>query len=255
MIKISGVVITYNEEHSIGLCIKTLKAVADEIVVVDSFSRDNTKEICLREGVKFVEHIFEGHIQQKNFALTQTSHDYVLSLDADEYLSDELISSIKLIKGKSAHQAYSMNRLTGIGGRWIYSTDWYPDRKLRLWFKDAGKWGGYNPHDTVILDAGISIFHLKGDLMHDGYEDYNDLMTKANQYAKIFAKANEGKKSSSVFKAIYKSIYTFFRNYILKLGFTSGFDGLVISCANTYYTFFKYAMLRELNKSRGKIKV
>ena len=88
--------------------------------------------------------------------------------------------------------------------------------------------------------------------MHDGYEDYNDLMNKANQYAKIFAKANQGKKSSSVFKAIYKSLYTFFRNYILKLGFTSGFDGLVISCANTYYTFFKYAMLRELNKSRDK---
>jgi glycosyltransferase involved in cell wall biosynthesis len=254
MIKISGVVITYNEEHSIGLCIKTLKAVVDEIVVVDSFSKDNTKEICLREGVKFVEHVFEGHIQQKNFALTQASHDYVLSLDADEYLSDELIASIKIIKEKSTHQAYSMNRLTGIGGRWIYSTDWYPDRKLRLWFKGGGKWGGYNPHDTVILEEGISIFHLKGDLMHDGYEDYNDLMSKANQYAKIFAKANQGKKSSSVFKAIYKSIYTFFRNYILKLGFTSGFDGLVISCANTYYTFFKYAMLRELNKSNGKRK-
>src|SRR6187402_448838 len=184
MIKVSGVVITYNEEHSIGLCIKTLKAVADEIVVVDSFSKDNTKKICLQEGVKFVEHIFEGHIQQKNFALTQASHDYVLSLDADEYLSDELIASIKIIKEKSTHQAYSMNRLTGIGGRWIYSTDWYPDRKLRLWFKGAGKWGGYNPHDTVILNEGISIFHLKGDLMHDGYVDYNDLMNKANQYAK-----------------------------------------------------------------------
>jgi glycosyltransferase involved in cell wall biosynthesis len=254
MIKISGVVITYNEEHSIGLCIKTLKAVADEIVVVDSFSKDNTKEICLREGVKFVEHIFEGHIQQKNFALTQATHDYVLSLDADEYLSDELIASIKMIREKSTHQAYSMNRLTGIGGRWIYSTDWYPDRKLRLWFKGVGKWGGYNPHDTVILEKGISIFHLKGDLMHDGYEDYNDLMNKANQYARIFAKANQGKRSSGVFKAIYKSVYAFFRNYILKLGFTSGFDGLVISCANTYYTFFKYAMLRVLNRSKGKTK-
>ncbi|HEX6225835.1 MAG TPA: glycosyltransferase family 2 protein [Chryseolinea sp.] len=254
MIKISAVVITYNEEHSIGLCIKTLKSVADEIVVVDSFSKDNTKAICLQEGVKFVEHVFEGHIQQKNFALTMASHEYVLSLDADEYLSDELILSIRAIKENVTHQAYSMNRLTGIGGRWIYSTDWYPDRKLRLWAKSIGKWGGYNPHDTVILNNGVSVAHLKGDLMHDGYEDYDDLMSKANQYARIFAKANQNKKSSSVFKVIYKSAYTFIRNYFLKLGFTSGFDGLVISCANTYYTFFKYAMLRELNKQKGRKK-
>lgn len=249
---ISAVVITYNEEKNIKLCLQTIKAVADEIIVVDSFSKDNTKAICLAEGVKFIEHIFEGHIQQKNFALSQASHDFVLSLDADEYLSEELTASIKKIKEKGTHQAYSMNRLTGIGGRWIYSTDWYPDRKLRLWNKTLGKWGGYNPHDTVILNSETPVFHLKGNLMHDGYEDYNDLMSKANQYARIFANANQHKKSSSVFKAIYKSIYTFIRNYILKFGFTSGFDGLVISCANTYYTFFKYAMLRELNKSKRK---
>lgn len=249
---ISAVVITYNEEKNIKLCLQTLKSVADEIIVVDSFSKDNTKTICINEGVKFIEHIFEGHIQQKNFALTQASHDFVLSLDADEYLSEELAASIKKIKEKGTYQAYSMNRLTGIGGRWIYSTDWYPDRKLRLWNKSLGKWGGYNPHDTVILDPGTPVFHLKGNLMHDGYEDYNDLMSKANQYARIFANANQHKKSSSIFKAIYKSLYTFIRNYLLKLGFTSGFDGLVISCANTYYTFFKYAMLRELNKSKRK---
>ena len=252
MIKISAVVITFNEEKDIGLCIRTLKTVADEIVIVDSFSKDNTKAICLKEGVKFIEHVFEGHIQQKNFALTQATHDYVLSLDADEYLSEELIASIRAIKDSGNHQAYSMNRVTGIGGRWIYSTDWYPDRKLRLWNKAVGAWGGYNPHDTVILKEGTSVLHLKGNLMHDGYEDYNDLMNKANQYARIFANANRNKKSSSVFKAIYKSLYTFIRNYILKWGFTSGFDGLVISCANTYYTFFKYAMLRELNKSKSQ---
>jgi glycosyltransferase involved in cell wall biosynthesis len=251
MINISAVVITYNEENSIGRCLKTLKAVADEIIVVDSFSKDNTKAICAAEDVTFVEHAFEGHIQQKNFALTQTSYELVLSLDADEYLSDELIQSIKNIKQQNtAHNAYSMNRLTGIGGRWIYSTDWYPDRKIRLWNKSVGKWGGYNPHDTVVLREGISVVHLKGNLMHDGYEDYEDLMAKANQYARIFANANRNKKSSSIFKVLYKSFYTFFRNYFLKLGFTSGFDGLVISCANTYYTFFKYAMLRELNSKR-----
>jgi glycosyltransferase involved in cell wall biosynthesis len=254
MIKISAAIITYNEEHSIGMCIKTLKSVADEIVVVDSFSKDNTKAICLREGVKFVEHVFEGHIQQKNFALTQASHDYVLSLDADEYLSDDLIVSIKKIKENTTHQAYSMNRLTGIGGRWIYSTDWYPDKKIRLWNKDVGKWGGYNPHDTVILSSDIAVSHLKGNLMHGGYENYHDLMVKAAQYARIYAHAHQYKKSSSIFTVLYKSFYTFFRNYVIKFGFVSGFDGLVISYANACYTFFKYAVLRELNNSQKVIK-
>lgn len=248
MIKISAVIITFNEEKSIARCIRSLKPVADEIVIVDSFSKDKTRQICETEGVRFVEHIFEGHIQQKNFALTLALHDFVLSLDADEYLSDALTHSILQIKNNSTHAAYSMNRLTGIAGRWIRSTDWYPDKKIRLWRRSKGQWGGYNPHDTVILEKGTSLFHLGGDLMHDGYEDYADLMTKANQYARIFARANRHKKSSSVFKALYKSVFTFFRNYILKYGFINGFDGLVISFTNTYYTFFKYAMLRELNK-------
>lgn len=253
MIKISAVVITFNEEKSIGACILSLRKVADEIIVVDSFSKDSTKDICLKEGVKFVEHVFEGHIQQKNFALSLASHDFVLSLDADEYLSDELIHSILQVKKEAIHQAYVMNRVTSIGGRWIYSTDWYPDKKIRLWNKANGSWGGYNPHDTVVLLPGTVVLQLKGNLMHSGYEDYNDLMIKANAYARIFAKANQYKKSSSVFKVLYKSVYTFLRNYIIKYGFISGFDGLAISMANTWYTFFKYAMLRELqNAQKGK---
>ena len=249
MIKISAIVIVYNEEKSIRRCINSLKSVADEIIVVDSFSKDNTKAICLDAGVKFTEHTFEGHIQQKNFAMTLASYDYILSLDADEYLSEELIHSIRQLKNNSKHQAYSMNRLTSLGGRWIYSTDWYPDRKLRLWNKAFGKWGGYNPHDKIVLGKGTSVKHLRGNLMHDGYDDFNGLIIKANQYARIFAKAHHCKKTISVFKIFYKTIFTFLRNYIIKFGFISGFDGLIISITNSYYTFFKYALLKELNRS------
>jgi len=251
--QISAVVITYNEEKDIGRCINSLRPVADEIIIVDSFSKDRTKAICLDAGVKFIEHAFHGHIQQKNFAMSLATNEFVLSLDADEYLSDELKDSIKKVKDTTAYEAYSMNRLTGIAGRWIRSTDWYPDRKLRLWKKSIGKWGGYNPHDTVLVEPGTKVFHLKGNLMHDGYEDYHDLMVKASQYARIYAYANHNKKSSSVFKVIYKSVYTFLRNYIIKYGFVNGFDGLVISYTNACYTFYKYAMLRELNRqSRNK---
>jgi glycosyltransferase involved in cell wall biosynthesis len=244
---ISAVIITFNEEKNIRRCIQSIKPVADEIVVVDSFSKDGTRRICEEEGVKFIEHVFEGHIQQKNFAVSSASNDFVLSLDADEFLSDELIESIKHVKNSGMHQAYSMNRLNGIAGRWIRSTDWYPDRKIRLWNRSFGKWGGYNPHDTVIVDHGTEVQHLRGNLMHDSYQNYQEMKLKALQYAKIFANANQHKKSSSTLKAILKSIYTFIRNYFIKYGFINGIDGLVISYTNAYYTYHKYIMLKKLN--------
>ena len=249
MIQISAVIITYNEEKNIRRCIKSIKPVADEIIVVDSFSKDGTRRICEEEGVKFIEHPFEGHIQQKNFAVEAASNEFVLSLDADEFLSDELISSIKGVKTSGTHQAYSMNRLNGIAGRWIRSTDWYPDKKLRLWNKNIGKWGGYNPHDTVIVSPGTEVKHLSGNLMHDSYQTYEEMKAKAIQYAKIFALAKQHKKSSSYFKVIYKTIFTFIRNYFIKYGFISGKDGLMISYTNAYYTYHKYAMLKKLNRN------
>jgi hypothetical protein len=245
---ISALVITFNEEKNIRRCINSIKPVADEIIVVDSFSKDHTRHICEEEGVKFIEHAFEGHIQQKNFAVTMASNDFVLSLDADEFLSEELANSIKIVKNSGTHEAYSMNRLNGIAGRWIRSTDWYPDRKLRLWNKNIGKWGGYNPHDTVIVNPGTEVRHLAGNLMHDSYQNYQEMKLKALQYATIFAHANQNKKSSSTFKAIFKSIYTFIRNYFLKYGFINGVDGLVISYTNAYYTYHKYLMLKKLNQ-------
>ena len=251
--KLTALVITFNEEKNIRRCIKSIKPVADEIIIVDSFSKDGTRRICEEEEVKFIEHAFEGHIQQKNFAVTTGSNDFVLSLDADEFLSEELANSIKLVKESGTHQAYSMNRLNGIAGRWIRSTDWYPDRKVRLWNKNIGKWGGYNPHDTVIISPDIEVQHLSGNLMHDSYQNYQEMKVKALQYARIFAQANQHKKSSSIFKVVYKSIFTFIRNYFIKYGFVNGLDGLVISFTNAYYTYHKYLLLMKLNRSNSKV--
>src|SRR5689334_8148283 len=150
--RLSVVIITFNEEKNIGRCIDSVKKVADEIVVVDSYSKDRTKEICQEKGVRFIENAFGGHIQQKNFALSQSTYDFVLSLDADETLSEELERSVLKVKANGTHQSYSMNRVTSLGKSWMYTTDWYPDRKLRLWNKNIGSWGGYNPHDRVIVE-------------------------------------------------------------------------------------------------------
>ena len=132
MVKISAVIITYNEEKNIARCIDTVKQVADEVVVVDSYSKDRTKEICLSMGVRFVEHQFRSHIDQKNFAVTQAEHQIVLSLDADEYLSSDLTQSILRVKNNWHAEAYRMNRLSSYGSKWIKHGSWYPDRKIRL---------------------------------------------------------------------------------------------------------------------------
>jgi glycosyltransferase involved in cell wall biosynthesis len=251
MIKISAVIITYNEEKNIGRCIDSLAGLVEEVVVLDSFSTDNTRRICEEKGAKFYQRAFEGHIQQKNNAVTYATYDYILSLDADEYLSPELRKSIEAVKAQSTHQAYSMHRLSSLRGRWIYVTDWYPDRKIRLWNKQEASWGGYNPHDKLVVKPGVKVKHLDGNILHVAYDSVDELFRKAYLYASLFAKGNEHKVGSSTFKIIYKTFFSFFRNYFLKLGFLYGFDGLAISMSIATYTFAKYAILKDLNSRKS----
>ena len=144
-VKVSAVIITYNEERNIKRCLDSIVGVADEIVVVDSYSTDRTEEICKAYHVKFIQHRFFGHIQQKNWAILQATSPYILSLDADEALSDELRLSILKAKKNWTHDGYYFNRLTNYCGKWIRHTSWYPARKLRLWDSRKGSWGGFNP--------------------------------------------------------------------------------------------------------------
>ena len=124
-VQISVVIIAFNEERNIGRCIDSVKEIADDIVVVDSFSKDNTEEICSEKNARFIQHPFEGHIEQKNWAITQAKHQYVLSLDADEALDEQLISEISFIKSNWTHDGYSMNRLNQFCGKWIKHGGWY----------------------------------------------------------------------------------------------------------------------------------
>jgi glycosyltransferase involved in cell wall biosynthesis len=251
MIKISAVIITYNEEKNIGRCIDSLAGgLVDEVVVLDSFSTDATRKICEEKGAKFFQRTFEGHIQQKNHALTYATYDHILSLDADEYLSPELRKSIEAVKAQNTHQAYSMNRLSSLRGRWIYVTDWYPDRKIRLWNKQVAHWGGYNPHDKLVVKPGIKVKHLDGNILHVAYDSVDELFRKAYLYASLFAQGNRHKVGSSTFKILYKTFFSFFRNYFMKLGFAYGFDGLAISMSIATYTFAKYAILKDLNSRK-----
>src|SRR5688572_22507686 len=142
MSKLSVVIITFNEENNIARCIDSVNGIADEVVVVDSFSTDKTEEIAKGKGARFIQHTFKGHIEQKNYAKEQAQYDYVLSLDADEALSEELKNSIKQAKTDFAVHGYTMNRLNFYEDKPIKTCGWYPDKKLRLWDRKEGEWRG-----------------------------------------------------------------------------------------------------------------
>ena len=185
MQKISAVIITFNEERYIEQCIRSLIDVADEIVVVDSLSTDRTPEICRNLGVKFIEQPFLGYKEQKNFALEQATHDYILSLDADEALSTELRNSILKAKNDWKFDGYKCYRLNNYCGQWMFHTSLYPERKLRLFDRRKGKWGGINPHDRFEMEPGSKIGMLNGDLLHWVYDSIEEHIAKINHFSTI----------------------------------------------------------------------
>lgn len=251
MVKLSVVVITLNEERNLRRCLESVKTIADEILVLDSFSTDKTEEIARSFGARFVQHTFEGHIEQKNVALNLASHDYILSLDADEALSPDLQKSVLYIKSKWNAQAYSMNRLTNYCGQFIRHGGWYPDRKIRLFKRSAGKWGGENPHDRFITAPGISIVRLKGDILHYSYYSIEGHIGQVNKFTSIGAKSAfaAGKRSNFIY-LLFSPCIKFVKDYFLKAGFLDGYYGWVIARISAHATYLKYVKLRELEKMR-----
>lgn len=247
-IKLSVVIITFNEEKNIARCLDSVATVADDIVVVDSFSTDKTKQICIEKKVRFVEHQFDGHIEQKNWAITQAKYQYVLSLDADEALTKELQVAIKEVKSNWKHDSYSFNRLTNYCGQWIKHCGWYPDKKLRLWDATKGKWGGENPHDKVIMDPKTTTQHINLDILHYSYYTLQDHYKQVDYFTDINSKAAfDNGVTSSGFKIFYKSTFKFFRDYVLNLGFLDGKAGFLISKISAQATAMKYRKLRALH--------
>jgi glycosyltransferase involved in cell wall biosynthesis len=247
MNKLSVVIITLNEEEGIGKCIDSVRGIADEIVVVDSFSTDGTKEVAEAKGARFIQNKFEGHIQQKNFAKDQAANDWVLSLDADETLSDELQQSVLEEKRNFTSDGYTMNRLNFYCGKAIKTCGWYPDTKLRLWNRTKGKWKGINPHDRFELDGNSSVQHLRGDILHNTYPTPETLLNQVEKFATIGAQPLKGE---SIFylapKAIFSPPFKFIRNYFLKFGFMEGKVGFTICFQQSREVFLKYSQAIKL---------
>lgn len=250
MTPFSVVIITYNEEKNIGRCLESVKDVADEIIVVDSMSTDETKAICASYGVTFIEQPFLGYIEQKNFAMNSASHDHVLSLDADECLSSELKTSILTEKQNDfTFDCYRMNRLSSFCGQWIKHGTWYPDRKIRLINRKKGKWGGVNPHDKIVMNEGTSLKQLHGDILHYTYETIDQIMAQTNRFTTIQSKAMfERGKRSNVIKLVINPLAAFISGYIIKRGFLDGYNGFIIARFSSHATLAKYAKLLHLQR-------
>ena len=248
-VKLSVVIITYNEERNIARCIDSVKNIADEILIVDSFSTDRTEEICRAKGTTFIKNKFEGHIQQKNFAAGKAKYDRVLSLDADEALNDELKRSITEIKRNWEQDGYYMNRLTNYCGTWIKHCGWYPDKKLRLWHRGKGKWQGINPHDKFEMMAGDQVTgYIKGDILHYSYYTLEDHYKQVNYFTDILAKAYYENGKRAGLKLILSPIAKFIGSYLFHLGFLDGAAGWKVCSISAYASWLKYKKLNILWK-------
>jgi glycosyltransferase involved in cell wall biosynthesis len=221
----------------------------DEIVVVDSFSTDQTEAIAKRHGAKFITHAFAGHIQQKNYALDHTSGDWILSLDADEALDETLRTSILEVKKKQDAPGYSMNRLTNYCGHWVRHCGWYPDTKVRLVKRGTARWTGVNPHDRLDLHDHLHAQHLEGDILHYSYYTREDHLRQIEYFGGIASRElrAQGKRISLAMTCV-KVVAQFIKSYFLKKGFLDGATGFTISRLSAYATWRKYSMLHKLNQ-------
>ncbi len=229
---------------------KSLEGVTDEILVVDSYSSDQTRAICENHGVRFLEHKFDGHIQQKNYAMEQAEHDWVLSLDADESLTSELRDSI-LTVDLDKNDGFRLKRLTNFCGKWIKHSGWYPDKKIRLWNRTKGSWGGTNPHDRVEMDEAAKVGDLHGDLLHYSFYNLSDYILQIHKFSSLAAQAafEKGKKSNFLIHEFFGPFWAFVKKYFVQAGFLDGYFGFIIAISTGYYRFLKYTKLRELHKN------
>lgn len=247
--KISATIITYNEERNLPRAIESLRS-ADEIIVVDSGSSDRTVEIAQNLGARVVEAGWPGYANQKNFAADQAQHDWILSLDADESLSEALEAEIwRLKKSGPDCDAYTMPRLAQYLGRWIRHSGWYPDRKVRLYDRRKAKWVGDFVHESVKVNGKLG--HFDSNLLHFTCDSLSEHMKTMNRYTTLAAEQLIASKTKVTWgRLIFEPPWTFFKTYFVCLGFLDGVEGLAIANMAALYNFLKYAKARFMGPGR-----
>lgn len=245
--KISVTIITLNEERNIERCILSVQDVADEIIVLDSFSTDQTKVICNKYKVRFEERKWEGYSNAKNYLNSLAQFDYILSLDADEALDDELKEEILKLKSLNEPEIYSVNRLTNYCGKWIKHSGWFPDIKVRLFPKQGSYWSGEFVHEELVFPANIPVKQLNGHLEHYSYYSFKDHRERADRYSTLTAmKMYKQGKKASMLKPFLSGIMRFIKMFFIQKGFLDGRMGFKIAQISCQSNVFKYKELRRL---------
>lgn len=244
---ISGLVITYNEEKNIGKCVDALFKVCDEVIIVDSLSKDNTVAIAKAKGAQVISQPFLGDGPQRIVGLPYCKNSWILNLDADEFLD---LDAEKFIKGESFYNAdfdaYSFKTKNFLQEKIINFAGWYPDRKVRFFNKNTASPSTDIVHQKVIY---TKLKKLNVHLLHYGSHSFFQIIDKKNQYAQWNAEQlyNQGKRVSA-FKPILNGLVSFIRCYFFKKGIVNGIDGLTISLTQGYFSYIKYANLVQLQK-------
>lgn len=249
--KVSGIVVCFNEEKNIEKCLKSLLW-ADEIIVVDSYSTDNTVSICKKYTDKIYQREWPGINKQKEYAVSLSQNEWVFVLDADEMASEGLAKEIleRLESDNNKFDGYMVKRHTYYLGKWIDHGGWYPDYKLRLFKKSKGYFGGEDPHDKIIVNGNVA--RLEGEIYHYTYENISHHIRTINNFSDVVSQKMLEKSEKFVLpKMLAKPLIKFFETYVYKLGFLDGIQGLIISVLSSYYVFLKYAKLWELRKNKG----
>ena len=244
---VSVTVRTFNEESNIRECLESV-AWADEIIVVDSESRDATVEIAREYTDRVIVRPWAGHIATSQFATDQAKNLWVFSIDADERVSPALRDEIlSLDLEHTPHDAFDMPRLHFFMQRWIKHSGWYPDRNIRLFRKDRCNWGGYAPHDKIQVPGSLA--RLKNDLYHYIYRDLAHFASTKNSYSTLTAiDHNRTGRRATLVHFTLRPLYAFFHRYLVRLGFLDGLAGFVISVMEAHCVFMKYVKLYEIQQ-------
>ena len=244
--KITATIITLNEERNIARAIESLRC-SDEILIVDSGSIDRTVELAEKLGARVIEAGWRGFAGQKNWAAEQAAHDWILSLDADEALSESLEAEVLTLKKNGPrYDGYTMPRLARYLGRWILHSGWYPDRKVRLYDRRKSNWIGDFVHESVQVHGRLG--HLESNLLHFTCDSISEHLRTLDRYTTLAAQELAARRLKvPLSRVIVDPAWTFVKSYVIQRGFLDGLEGLIIAYMAAFYTFLKYSKARIMS--------
>ena len=250
---ISVVIITKNEAHIIGNTLQSLQGVTNNIIIVDNGSTDETISICRKYNAQVIERGWEGYGTTKNKGIDAANNDWILSLDADEAIDEELKTVLSQLDFSDESAVYELKYKNFFCNKWIRFGEWSGDKHIRLFNRKKVRWDDAPVHECLLMPGDKKIIRLKGNVLHYTVNNTDEYMAKTIHYAKLNAQKYflQGKKPG-YFKLYLGPIFNFLKHYIFELGFLDGFEGYLIAKTTAWYSFMKYTYLRELNRANNK---